>query len=496
MNLRLKKLIVSSVIFILVFNLTGFIVSPPKAQAQLIVECPLCSKYWQQIVSFAKDYGYYIWEGYKWLEEKLGWSLADLIAKRIMDYIVDQTVQWIAGGGKPKFISNWEGFLKTAGDIAFDTVVKKVGAARICEPFSFNVQVSLIPLPIFSTQIDCTLDKVVSNIKNFYSDFRQGGWLAYEESWYPANNFYGLQLKIADEMLLESARKAQAAQNEAMAGKGFISVKRCVEWNNEGYQMCVASGLLESECKKASCTKEEIITPGAAVGAAIENAIGSDTLWAANIRSWTAALVDALINRLIKEGILGMKSLLAGGGSSGGNEASAYVPSGYQNLVTKEIEGQKQQTTNGIQGFLNENQYILSDKNKSLSLAQQTLSALESLKSRNCAVSNAEIQSARDQVNRLIAETANLNSSITELNTTMNKIRQAASAEALAAANQDALQIFNKYNTVDFQAQIIAGSARQAADQEAQDKQAALNNAQSRLSACAPSAPATTSTQP
>ncbi|MCL5004887.1 MAG: hypothetical protein M1170_03020, partial [Patescibacteria group bacterium] len=44
--------------------------------------------------------------------EVIGRSLRDVIAKRIMDYIVDQTVKWIQGGGKPKFITNWNGFLK------------------------------------------------------------------------------------------------------------------------------------------------------------------------------------------------------------------------------------------------------------------------------------------------------------------------------------------------------------------------------------------------
>ncbi|MCL4437647.1 hypothetical protein M1513_01240, partial [Patescibacteria group bacterium] len=48
--------------------------------------------------------------------EVLGRSLRDIIAKRIMDYIVDQTVKWIQGGGKPKFITNWNGFLKDVGD--------------------------------------------------------------------------------------------------------------------------------------------------------------------------------------------------------------------------------------------------------------------------------------------------------------------------------------------------------------------------------------------
>lgn len=494
MNFLVKKIFIFSIIFVMLFNLTGFVESPPKAQAQWTVTCTDCAKVWNQITGIAKDIAFYVDTANKWLVDKLNLNLTDLIAKRIIDYIVDQTVVWIQGGGKPKFVSDWNGLLKTAGDIAFDTVVKEVGAARICEPFSFNVRVSLIPIPKLSTQIDCTLDKVVSNIRNFYRDFRQGGWLAYEETWAPNNNFYAVQLQIADQIMLESARKARAAQNEALASKGFVGVKRCVEWNIEGYQQCVASGQnTEAECKQASCIKEEITTPGSAVGTAVENAIGADTQWAANIRSWTALLIDALINRLTKEGLSAMKSALSGGGASG-NAASAYMPSGYQGLVSQELESNKQQMTSELRKFRDEKQYVLNAKYKSLSFADRTLVTFQAMKTRNCAVSDSEIQTVQADDARLKTETADLEKSVKELTTAINKVSQAVSITALSSLNQETLQVFNKYNSAGIQEQIITGSARQAADKETQDKQAALSNAESRLNSCVPSA--TTSTQP
>ena len=103
----------------------------------------------------------------RWVKEDLMKALRDVVAKRIIDYMVDQTITWIQGGGKPQFVSDWNGFLQTAGNIAFDQVVKDIGLAWICSPFKLQVQLSLIRPGPFSQQLNCTLDRVVANIENF-----------------------------------------------------------------------------------------------------------------------------------------------------------------------------------------------------------------------------------------------------------------------------------------------------------------------------------------
>ena len=134
--------------------------------------------------------------------------MRDIIAKRIMDYIVDQTVQWIQGGGEPKFVTNWDSFMKDAGDIAFDSVIREIGAAGLCSPFGLQVKLALLPVQKFSTQISCTLDNVVKNINIFYVDFSVGGWDGYLLSLEPQNNFYGAML-LANDKLVTEIKKAR-----------------------------------------------------------------------------------------------------------------------------------------------------------------------------------------------------------------------------------------------------------------------------------------------
>ena len=398
----------------------------------------------------------------RWVKEDLVKSLRDVIAKRIIDYIVDQTIVWIQGGGQPKFVTDWDGFLKDAANIAFDQVIKDVGLAQLCSPFKLQVQISLLPVQQFQQRIDCTLDDVVKNIEDFYNDFEKGGWIAYNETWQPQGNYYGEMLMIYDEMITRGALAKEAAQNEALAGKGFLSVKKCLEQDEEG-----------------TCIKEEIVTPGDTVGVAVASAITSDTQWAANIQSWTAALINAVINRVIKEGVGVMKGSEESSGSS-------YYPSEYQSAADLEIESEKQQQINEVKKFVNEWQYLYNAKSKSLSYSEQLKVILVKIKKLNCqpAVSDSEIQAVQADIDRLKTETTELKNKIDGGNNLITKITNANTIRERTIAQQDFLAFVDKYNTLEIQTQIITGDARKAADQELATKTSDLSIAQGRLATC------------
>ena len=398
----------------------------------------------------------------RWVKEDLVKSLRDVIAKRIIDYIVDQTIVWIQGGGQPKFVTDWDGFLKDAANIAFDQVIKDVGLAQLCSPFKLQVQISLLPVQQFQQRIDCTLDDVVKNIEDFYNDFEKGGWIAYNEAWQPQGNYYGEMLMIHDEMITRGALAKEAAEKEALAGKGFLSVKKCLEQDEEG-----------------TCIKEEIVTPGDTVGVAVASAITSDTQWAANIQSWTAALINAVINRVIKEGVGVMKGSEESSGSS-------YYPSEYQSAADLEIESEKQQQINEVKKFVNEWQYLYNAKSKSLSYSEQLKVILVKIKKLNCqpAVSDSEIQAVQADIDRLKTETTELKNKIDGGNNLITKITNANTIRERTIAQQDFLAFVDKYNTLEIQTQIITGDARKAADQELATKTSDLSIAQGRLATC------------
>jgi hypothetical protein len=469
MKFFVKKLIILLVAFLILFNSSGLLTLKPtpinKAEA---IFCSNCSTWAQQIISYAKDVWNYLKQAYRWIEQKLGFKMRDIIAKKIIDHIVDQTVQWIQGGGKPKFVTDWKGFLKDAGNIAFEQVLKDVGLAWLCQPFSLQVKISLLPVPKFSQRIECTLDDVVKNIEDFYKDFEKGGWIAYNESWQPQNNYFGQLIIIHDEMITRGALAQQAAQNEALAGKGFLSVKKCVLYDDY----------------TGKCLKEQIITPGDTVGQVIARGMTSDIEWAANIQSWTSALVNAVINRLIKGGIASLQS------SSVSGERDIYYPSEYQEAQNQEFESTKNDFIDKYELFLNAltgPNEMIELKEKSLSLSEELLNTYEAINDNNCTplISESEISRVQAEINEASSTISQYKDLAIELNEQIDKLYFLTDPDApqLQEALWESEDFFDSHNDL-FIDLTATGLKKQAVQEEIQKNETSLANAKSQLEEC------------
>ena len=397
-----SKTIIFLIIFLLIFNSSGFLrFSPHKAEAA----------WWSTIFGQIVDYAARAWE---WIQNNWQEMMRDIIAKRIMDYIVEQTVVWIQGGGEPKFISNWEGFLKDAEAIAVDSVINEVGLSPLCSPFKLQVKLSLLPVQRFPTRITCTLDDIVENIEDFYADFENGGWLAYNEAWQPQNNYFGMILMAQDEMIIRSAAKVEASQNESRASGGFLGVKKCYStdadkskwieecmsspgWVDEQTAMdtCVAN----AQTANISCSNEKIITPGTAVGQAVGSAITSDKDWAANIESWVSALVNAMINRLTKEGLSELKK-------SDPNAAPDYYPEEYGSIRAGYYEQDKERMIGEIRRAAGNNIGVDTSTiiQETLIYSSSTLATLQEMQFFGCSVGENEIAAAQNDVDNLLVQ--------------------------------------------------------------------------------------------
>ncbi len=213
------------------------------------------------------------------------------LKKRLLDFIVDEIVVWIQGGGKPLFVTDWRAFLAQYGNIVTGDIVMSLGLGAVCSPFGFQLQLAVMAPPRFSSQVTCTLDKIVGNMVAFYNNFRTGGFIAYQEMWQPKNNFYGALLLAMDEKEVKTSDRRYAALQEAQAGAGFLGTKKC-----DGAGHCF------------------ITTPGMTVGAMTAKAMGTNIDWLMSsdtMAEYVAAIADALINRLIKEGVSGIQRAVA-----------------------------------------------------------------------------------------------------------------------------------------------------------------------------------------
>ncbi len=212
------------------------------------------------------------------------------LKRRLLSMVTDQIVNWVEGGGKPLFVTDWKGFLSDAANIAAGDFALELGLEELCSPFGLQVQLSILNPPRFTDFVSCTLDDIVGNIENFYEDFRNGGWFAYSEMWLPQNNYYGAVFMAMNERDRRIAEEAQASILEAVSGNGFLGTRKC-------------------DPSGRFCT---ITTPGAQVGALVAKAVGSDIDYLINANDlavYVGAIADALINRLIRSGAEGLISL-------------------------------------------------------------------------------------------------------------------------------------------------------------------------------------------
>lgn len=237
----------------------------------------------------------------RWID-KVHRILKSILKKRILDRMVDQIINWIQGDGKPKFITDWGGFLKDAANAGFGDVLQELDLGFLCEPFSAQLRFYLTPPPKFSQEVTCTMDDVVNNIKDFADDFRNGSWIAYEYAWRPENNSFGVYLMATDEIIAKAEGRKEAAKAEGIAGNGFLSTK-----DEHG----------------------EITTPGSYIAKLATKSIDVDIDWLINteeIEDYIAAIADSAINRLIKEGVKGIRGVSTKAPSSG-YYSSYNVPS-------------------------------------------------------------------------------------------------------------------------------------------------------------------------
>ncbi len=263
-----------------------------------------------------------------WLGEILLIAL-ETAKKRLLDMLVDDIIKWVqegdlTGSGQgQKFVADWKKYAETAGQEIVGNLAQELEEGFLCKPMQFQVQFALQNRRPFSQRAACTLDMIVENVDAFMKNFNEGGWIAYHDGWAPQNNVLGTTIMLYDEAIIRVLKGKTAAAQEAQASQGFLGVKKCLEYTDK-YGDITPEGSVSFETVEKwvkegddlvqqlgiKCTKSEIRTPGGIVGAALEKAVGVDfdfIINAKELSQYAAAIIDTLINRVIKEGVKAVK---------------------------------------------------------------------------------------------------------------------------------------------------------------------------------------------
>ncbi len=275
-------------------------------------------------------------------------TVANLFAKQLMDYMVDGIVKWIQGGGDPKFVTDWEGFLTTVADDAggkfLEELIGSSFMAGLCQSdWAIKINIGLTKPETFATKAKCSLSAIGANFDNFMDNFENGGWETWIKVSEGQNNPYGLYIMALNEKLDREAKATLGLEKEASASSGFLSDKVCRS------VMCADSVTGKSNTMTGTYTQDDIETiqtgetdtffcdcvqwetrtPGKIAGEALSESVFKDIKWLQNKERWQAyvvAISDAIVNRLITEGVSAITSSDSTS-SSGGSSSSPTLPS-------------------------------------------------------------------------------------------------------------------------------------------------------------------------
>jgi len=245
-------------------------------------------------------------------------ALRDIAAKRLMDYITQQTLDWINNGQEPTFVGNWNQFAKDAGNIAFDSVNSylETGGVDLCSPFVPQIQIMLQGTFIPSQPISCSIDNFLQNISNSTDMLKRGDWLSYSQVIMPENNPMGLYLISENRIYSEYMSQKEAKVNEAISSSGFLGQKTCAKladgWDEGKISDACKNDEDPSSCAQFltqnHCVSWDVKTPGSVAAQAVDTMVKSDSIWAAGIHNFVSAVINALVSKVFQQGLSALRS--------------------------------------------------------------------------------------------------------------------------------------------------------------------------------------------
>lgn len=339
-----------------------------------------------------------------------------VLKNQIVGRMIQQTIKWVQGGGKPQFITNWKKFLTDAAEDAAGIVLTQL-APQLCSNFrAFTTNVVRATTEELRREdpITCTLDQVVKNVRDFYQDFISGGWLGLFTLLEPQNNVWGATILAHEAVNSQINRNVEAAEGEASANDGYKGMQRCVNYdiqtvgrselprlqqtdsfvglgprgcytNNAPstgpdpaeYAACFSdptlpgcdeilagpppsSGGAGEYCDVKICRADgkQTTTPGGAVAASVEKALGASVdniVNAEDLAGLIGVLVDSAINRLVglaERGILGLFGANDDGGRSTGVEDDVASGGGAGSESESDLESVRAPAQQLVGGYI------------------------------------------------------------------------------------------------------------------------------------------------
>src|SRR3989344_5099928 len=305
----------------------------------------------------------------EWVQKTLEIALM-AIARQVIAQMTQSIINWINSGfhGSPTFLENPESFFKDIVKYEIRTMVDQLGYDL--RRFPFGQAWALNTIGAYKSTLENNAAHSLSGVMNQqqianYMDFNVGGWDSFFlKTQFPQNNYIGFQM-MANESLsaqLAGAIKPAAEQVQSLLqqGQGFLSPEKCMDegtnynnimanaWNRPSFDRSTvpytcgegcplvgppAPGIDMATCdacrvsynaalaaaeadwaKDNTCKNLVKTTPGTIVADQLKISLGSSRRMielSTALGSSISAIIDALLNKLIGEGLNAMADTIS-----------------------------------------------------------------------------------------------------------------------------------------------------------------------------------------
>lgn len=238
-----------------------------------------------------------------WVSECIIKPMVKALVKQLIHEFLASIRDWINNGfdsSGPRFVSDIEGFFADVVDKGVGRMIYGSDLKFLCSPFALDIRLAL-GLHYwgggkFRDRIRCTLSDVIGNVTS------AGDRLAYRNSWQswldittkPQNNPYGAFALAKSELEIRIANQKFVAGKEQDWGSGFLTTKRCIEYDTE--EALYGDDPRYEEAGIDPCVKYETVTPGRLISEGIASSIGAE------VDEYVAAEdIDAIFGALMNQ---------------------------------------------------------------------------------------------------------------------------------------------------------------------------------------------------
>ncbi len=227
--------------------------------------------------------------------------LTEALINKLYMKLSDQVMKWIGNNGSPQFIANWSRFLGGTAAAAANRLIQ-TQYQNLCK--NLGAGSDLVAKALGGNPSGCSSAGAIPNLRDFNTDFRNGGWGSYVKLIQPQNNFLGALTMTSDQQRALAMNAVENAKNEALAGNGFLGTKACDNGKKPDADGTCADGSTPHTTTPGK-TASDILSK--TFSGTFDRLFAVDTSNGNGYAALANFLVNAALSKLLKNGVNGIQ---------------------------------------------------------------------------------------------------------------------------------------------------------------------------------------------